>query len=139
MQTAVAISLNNERTGIICCSRYISAVRLPWCHGIGGNATDNLNDDQGDAGLCRHQTPDGVVVAYPWNLNRVERTYAPDVILLGWDAGPFSRLNGARGVTNCGIVQRLDDLHWPLAATRLRGGCRYRSHNCGGDDHAAVA
>src|SRR6266498_3739083 len=58
MQTAVAISLNNERTGIICCSRYISAVRLPWCHGIGGNATDNLNDDQGDAGLCRHQTPD---------------------------------------------------------------------------------
>ena len=34
----------------------------------------------------------GVIVAYPWNLNRVERTYAPDVILLGWDARVWTRI-----------------------------------------------
>jgi len=34
----------------------------------------------------------GVIVAYPWNLNHVERTYAPDVILLGWDARVWTRI-----------------------------------------------
>jgi len=53
----------------------------------------------------------GVIVMCPWNLNRVVRAYTPDVLFLGWDAigrgsrsvpgGPFSRLNGARSVTNC--------------------------------------
>ncbi len=69
----------------------------------------------------------GVIVAYPWNLNRVERTYAPDVILLGWDARIWTRITFPawwsvfslerrarrhRMPVVVGIAQRMDDLHW---------------------------
>lgn len=34
----------------------------------------------------------GIIVMYPWNLNRAVRRYAPDVLLLGWDARAWTRV-----------------------------------------------
>jgi len=33
----------------------------------------------------------GVIEVYPWNLNRAVRTYAPDVLFLGWDQRAWTR------------------------------------------------
>ena len=78
----------------------------------------------------------GIIVVYPWNLNRAARRYAPDVLLLGWDARAWTRvafrawwsifsleqLARRRHVpVVVGIVQRMDDLHW-LSRQRLYGG-----------------
>ncbi len=94
----------------------------------------------------------GVIVMCPWNLNRVVRAYAPDVLFIGWDARVWTRIafriwwsvfSLERRVRHhqlpivVGIAQRLDDrdcatLGRPslaLAATRPRDRCRYRSHN----------
>jgi hypothetical protein len=69
----------------------------------------------------------GVIVMCPWNLNRVVRRYAPDVLFLGWDARVWTRIafrtwwsvfsleRRARRhqlPLVVGIVQRADDLHW---------------------------
>ena len=69
----------------------------------------------------------GVIVMCPWNLNRVVRRYAPDVLFLGWDARVWTRIafrawwslfsleRRARRYklpVVVGIAQRLDDLHW---------------------------
>jgi glycerophosphoryl diester phosphodiesterase len=69
----------------------------------------------------------GAIVQYPWNLRRVARAYAPDVLSLGWDArewtrrafrawwSVFSLERTARdlGVAIvAGIAQRTDDLDW---------------------------
>jgi hypothetical protein len=77
----------------------------------------------------------GIVVMYPWNLNRVVRRYAPDVLLLGWDARTWTRVafrawwsvfsleqlaRRHRVPVVVGIVQRMDDLHW-LSRQRLYG------------------
>jgi len=34
----------------------------------------------------------GVIVMYPWNLDRIVRLYAPDVLSLGWDARSWTRI-----------------------------------------------
>jgi len=34
----------------------------------------------------------GVIVMCPWNLHRIVRLYAPDVLLLGWDAHSWTRI-----------------------------------------------
>jgi hypothetical protein len=34
----------------------------------------------------------GVIVEYPWNLARVARTHAPDVLAVGWDTRGWTRL-----------------------------------------------
>jgi hypothetical protein len=69
----------------------------------------------------------GVIVMCPWNVNRVVRRYAPDVLFLGWDARAWTRVafrawwsvfsleRRARRhqlPVVVGIAQRLDDLHW---------------------------
>jgi hypothetical protein len=69
----------------------------------------------------------GVIVMYPWNLGRVARRYAPDVLLLGWDDRVWTRLSfhawwsvlslgrlarRHRVPVVAGIVQRMKDLHW---------------------------
>ncbi len=77
----------------------------------------------------------GVIVMCPWNLNRVVRRYAPDVLFLGWDARVWTRIafrawwslfsleRRARGYklpVVVGIAQRLDDLHW-LSRQHIHG------------------
>ena len=69
----------------------------------------------------------GIIVMYPWNLNRAVRRYAPDVLLLGWDARAWTRVafrawwsifsleqlaRRHHVPVVVGIVQRMDDLHW---------------------------
>jgi hypothetical protein len=69
----------------------------------------------------------GVIVTYPWHLDHVMRTYAPDVLLLGWDARAWTRiafrawwtafsldrLAQRHGVpVVVGVVRRRTDLHW---------------------------
>ena len=69
----------------------------------------------------------GIIVMCPWNLNRVVRRYAPDVLFLGWDARVWTRIafrawwslfslerraRRYRLPVVVGIAQRLDDLHW---------------------------
>ena len=69
----------------------------------------------------------GVIVMCPWNLNRVVRAYAPDVLFIGWDARVWTRIafrvwwsvfSLERRARHhqlpivVGIAQRLDDLHW---------------------------
>jgi hypothetical protein len=34
----------------------------------------------------------GIIVEYPWNLGRTLRRYAPDILLLGWDAPVWTRI-----------------------------------------------
>ncbi|WP_247510920.1 hypothetical protein [Bradyrhizobium sp. 157] len=77
----------------------------------------------------------GIIVTYPWNLNRAVRRYAPDVLLLGWDARTWTRVafrawwsvfsleqlaRRHHVPVVVGIVQRMDDLHW-LSRQRLYG------------------
>lgn len=77
----------------------------------------------------------GVIVMYPWNLDRVVRVYAPDVLLLGWDARGWTRIafrawwsvfslerlaRRQRVPIVVGIAQRMDDLHW-LSRQHLYG------------------
>jgi hypothetical protein len=77
----------------------------------------------------------GIIVMYPWNLNRAVRRYAPDVLLLGWDARAWTRVafrawwsifsleqlaRRHHVPVVAGIVQRMDDLHW-LSRQRLYG------------------
>src|SRR5215510_7653272 len=69
----------------------------------------------------------GIIVLYPWGLNRVAHALAPDVLLLGWDyrawtrvafqtwwscfsLGALSRRHGVPVVV--GIVHRKRDIHW---------------------------
>jgi hypothetical protein len=77
----------------------------------------------------------GVIVMYPWNLDRMVRVYAPDVLLLGWDARGWTRI-GFRAWWSVfslerlarrhhvpvvvGIAQRMDDLDW-LSQQHLYG------------------
>lgn len=75
----------------------------------------------------------GMIEILPWNLGRVARRYAPDVVLLGWDARAWTRVafrawwsvfslelcaRRHRVPLVVGIVQRNDDLHW-LARQRV--------------------
>jgi hypothetical protein len=77
----------------------------------------------------------GIIVMYPWNLNRAVRRYAPDVLLLGWDARAWTRVafrawwsvfsleqlaRRHHVPVVVAIVQRMDDLHW-LSRQRLYG------------------
>lgn len=77
----------------------------------------------------------GLIVMTPWNLNRAVRSFAPDVLLLGWDARAWTRVafrawwsvfsldQLARRhhlPVVAGIVQRLVDLHW-LSRQHLYG------------------
>ena len=77
----------------------------------------------------------GVIVMCPWNLNRVVRRYAPDVLFLGWDARVWTRIafrawwslfslerraRRYRLPVVVGIAQRLDDLHW-LSRQHIHG------------------
>ena len=69
----------------------------------------------------------GVIVLYPWDLNRIAHAHAPDVLLLGWDyrawtrvafqtwwsvfsLGALSRRHGVPVVV--GIVHRMRDIRW---------------------------
>ena len=69
----------------------------------------------------------GIIVLFPWELDRAVRAYAPDVLFLGWDHRPWTRaafrawwsifslrrLAGRhRTPVVVGIVQRADDLDW---------------------------
>jgi len=69
----------------------------------------------------------GVIVTYPWQIERTMRAYAPDVLLLGWDDRAWTRLAfrawwslfalerlGRRYNVPvvAGIVQRSSDLDW---------------------------
>ncbi len=69
----------------------------------------------------------GVIVRYPWKIGRVMRAHAPDMLSLGWDARPWTRLlfrawwsifslrRTARrlGVPIAvGVAQRKQDLDW---------------------------
>jgi hypothetical protein len=77
----------------------------------------------------------GIIVMYPWNLDRVVRRYAPDVLLLGWDARSWTR-TAFRGWWSLfslerlarrhqvpvvvGVAQRMQDLDW-LAPQHVYG------------------
>jgi glycerophosphoryl diester phosphodiesterase len=69
----------------------------------------------------------GIIVIYPWSLDRAVSTYAPDVLFLGWDHRAWSRVafrawwsvfSLARLARRhkmpvvVGIVQRAADLDW---------------------------
>jgi glycerophosphoryl diester phosphodiesterase len=69
----------------------------------------------------------GIIVIYPWNLDRAMRAYAPDVLFLGWDQRAWSRVafqawwsvfslarlaRRHRVPVVVGIVQRAVDLVW---------------------------
>ena len=86
----------------------------------------------------------GAIVMCPWNLNRVVRACAPDVLFLGWDARVWTRIafrtwwsifSTARAAApttgrggECTTLGRPSLALW---AAHLRGGCRYRSDNSG--------
>src|SRR5581483_7883795 len=75
----------------------------------------------------------GMIVEYPWDLGRVARRLAPDVLSLGWDERAWTRA-AFRGFWSAfslerharrlgvplvaGIVRRRDDLDW-LARQRV--------------------
>jgi glycerophosphoryl diester phosphodiesterase len=77
----------------------------------------------------------GVIVTAPWNIARVVRKHAPDVLFVGWDARAWTRM-AFRGWWSAfsldrrarrhglpivaGIVQRANDLDW-LARQRVHG------------------
>jgi hypothetical protein len=69
----------------------------------------------------------GVIVMYPWQLDRAVREFAPDVLLLGWDDRSWTRMafrawwslfslerlgSRHRLPIVAGIVQRSGDLGW---------------------------
>jgi hypothetical protein len=69
----------------------------------------------------------GVIVMYPWNLGRVARLHAPDVLMLGWDDRAWTRAafrawwsvfslrrlaRRHRVPVVSGIAQHMDDLYW---------------------------
>ena len=69
----------------------------------------------------------GVIVMCPWNLDRIVRLYAPDVLLLGWDAHSWTRIafrawwsffslerlaRRHQVPVVVGIAQRMKDLDW---------------------------
>ena len=69
----------------------------------------------------------GVIVMYPWQLDRMVREFAPDVLLLGWDDRSWTRMafrawwslfslerlgSRHRLPVVAGIVQRSGDLRW---------------------------
>lgn len=77
----------------------------------------------------------GVIVMCPWNLNRAVRVFAPDFLLLGWDARGWTRTafqtwwsvfsleqlgRRHRLPVVVGVAQRMDDIHW-LSQRHLYG------------------
>ena len=77
----------------------------------------------------------GVIVMCPWNLDRIMRLHAPDVILLGWDARSWTRIvfrawwslfslerlaRRHQVPVVVGVAQRMKDLDW-LAPQHLYG------------------
>jgi hypothetical protein len=77
----------------------------------------------------------GVIVMYPWNLDHIVRLYAPDVILLGWDARSWTRIafrawwslfslerlaRRHQVPVVVGVAQRMKDLDW-LAPQHIYG------------------
>ena len=69
----------------------------------------------------------GIIVIYPWSLDHVVRRYAPDVLLLGWDARAWTRIafrawwsvfslerlsQRYHLPAVVGVAQRMDDLRW---------------------------
>jgi glycerophosphoryl diester phosphodiesterase len=77
----------------------------------------------------------GVIVVCPWNLARIARVYAPDVLLLGWDARGWTRIafrswwslfslerlaRRHQVPVVVGVAQRMHDLHW-LSRQHLYG------------------
>jgi glycerophosphoryl diester phosphodiesterase len=69
----------------------------------------------------------GVILPYPWFMNRFMTRYDPDVVLLGWDERPWTRLafRAWRSIFPisrltqrydkpfiAGVAQRADDLRW---------------------------
>jgi glycerophosphoryl diester phosphodiesterase len=77
----------------------------------------------------------GVIVTYPWNLGRIASLYAPDVLLLGWDARGWTRIafrswwslfslkrlaQRHQVPVVVGVAQRKHDLHW-LSQQHLYG------------------
>jgi hypothetical protein len=69
----------------------------------------------------------GVIVMCPWNVDRVVRRHAPDVVLLGWDARDWTRIafrtwwslfsldrvaRRHQVPLVVGIAQRMGDLEW---------------------------
>jgi hypothetical protein len=77
----------------------------------------------------------GVIVMYPWNLDRIVHLYAPDVVLLGWDARNWTRIafrawwalfslerlaRRHQVPVVVGVAQRMKDLDW-LAQQHLYG------------------
>jgi len=69
----------------------------------------------------------GIIVIFPWELNRAVRAYAPDVLFLGWDHRSWTRAafrawwsvfslarlaRRHRIPVVIGIVQRAVDLDW---------------------------
>jgi len=69
----------------------------------------------------------GIIAPYPWQLGRIVREHAPDVLFLGWDARAWTRLafrtwwsvfsledmaRRHRLPVVAGIVQRAGDLDW---------------------------
>jgi glycerophosphoryl diester phosphodiesterase len=81
------------------------------------------------------QVRQGVIVMCPWNVDRFVRRYAPDVVLLGWDARNWTRiafrtwwsLFSLEQVARrhqvplvVGIAQRMGDVRW-LSRQHLYG------------------
>ena len=77
----------------------------------------------------------GIIVAYPWQYGSIVRRLEPDVLFLGWDARPWTRLAFRAWWSVCslermarhyrlpvvaGIVQRAADLDW-LSRQRIYG------------------
>jgi glycerophosphoryl diester phosphodiesterase family protein len=77
----------------------------------------------------------GVIVMCPWNLARIACLYAPDVLLLGWDARGWTRIafrswwslfslerlaRRHQVPVVVGVAQRIHDLHW-LSRQHLYG------------------
>jgi hypothetical protein len=77
----------------------------------------------------------GVIVMYPWDLDRIVRRYAPDVLLLGWDERSWTRIafrawwslfslerlaRRHQIPVVVGAAQRMKDLDW-LAPQHLYG------------------
>jgi hypothetical protein len=69
----------------------------------------------------------GIIALYPWELDRMTHAHAPDMLLLGWDYRPWTRvafqcwwsvfslgaLARRHGVpVVIGIVNRMRDIHW---------------------------
>jgi hypothetical protein len=69
----------------------------------------------------------GAIVVGPWNIGGAMRAWRPDVLFIGWDERPWTRLVfrawwsvfSLRRMAEChrvpvvaGVVQRADDFHW---------------------------